>query len=169
MVQLPSGTITFKEYIAKEREIINPNFKPIFAAVSHVTYSVMVSPPTTHHRDVASMVSSPLSYVLPSKRPVPINILDDVSFYLRPGEMTLLLGAPGAHTHEFFVKQTHQEGTNCYVNVNRVWQKLPLEAVGQPFTSRQSGRISYVQWPTSSEKALPSQCGLHPAGRYPHS
>ncbi len=95
VVQLPSGTITFKEYIAKEREIINPNFKPIFAAASHVTYSVMVSPPTTHHRDVVSMVSSPLSYVLPRKRPVPINILDDISFYLRPGEMTLLLGAPG--------------------------------------------------------------------------
>jgi ABC-type multidrug transport system ATPase subunit len=63
--------------------------------VSHLTLSVHAPPPTSHHRDVLSLLTNQLKRLVPKKRPQTVNILNDLSFYARPGEMTLILGAPG--------------------------------------------------------------------------
>ena len=89
------GTVLFSDYIKQTRQLINPNFQPIFAAVSHLTLSVHAPPPTNHHRDVWALFANQINRLVPAKRPQPVAILNDLSFYARPGEMTLVLGAPG--------------------------------------------------------------------------
>ncbi|ELR12117.1 ABC transporter, ATPbinding domain containing protein, partial [Acanthamoeba castellanii str. Neff] len=85
----------FSDWIKETRQVNNPNFEPIFVAVDNLTYRVPALPPTRHHRSVFSVVADAVRRFIPEKGPKPIPILDDVSFYLKPGQMTLLLGAPG--------------------------------------------------------------------------
>jgi ABC-type multidrug transport system fused ATPase/permease subunit len=87
----------FSDWIKETRQVNNPNFEPIFVAVDHLSYRVPALPPTRHHRSVFSVVADAVRRFIPEKGPKPIPILDDVSFYLKPGQMTLLLGAPGTH------------------------------------------------------------------------
>ena len=96
------GTVLFSDYIKQTRQLINPNFQPIFAAVSHLTLSVHAPPPTNHHRDVWALFANQINRLVPAKRPQPVAILNELSFYARPGEMTLILGAPGTRgSHDF--------------------------------------------------------------------
>ncbi|ELR10948.1 ABC2 type transporter superfamily protein [Acanthamoeba castellanii str. Neff] len=87
--------LPYSQFIEEERRIINPDFKPLFAAVRGLTVTVSAPPPTHRQRSVASTVVD-LAHSLSRKRAsTPVDILHDLDFYLKPGEMTLLLGAPG--------------------------------------------------------------------------
>ena len=60
MINLPNkGKLLFSEYIKEARKYTNPNFKPIFAAASHITLTVRAPPPTSHQRDVWSLLTGP--------------------------------------------------------------------------------------------------------------
>jgi hypothetical protein len=90
-----SDPLPYSQFIEEERRIINPDFKPLFAAVRGLTVTVNAPPPTHRQRSVASTVVD-LAHSLTRKRAsTPVDILHDLDFYLKPGEMTLLLGAPG--------------------------------------------------------------------------
>ncbi len=102
-------SVLFKDYIKARRAIINPNHKPIFVALSHLTLTVKAPPPTKLQRTILAQGMSLLNMVRPNKPKLEsVKIIDDISFYLRPLQMTLVLGAPGnaANSHKLlFCKQ----------------------------------------------------------------
>ncbi len=84
-----------KDYVYQDRQLFHPYFKPILVAASDLSYTVKAAPPTKKLVDVASDMAAMFKPFSQKNKKVPLDILKDISFYLRPGEMTLILGAPG--------------------------------------------------------------------------
>lgn len=80
-----------RDYIVEKRKKTAPHFRSLSVAVSHLSYTVKARRPSSRHNDVLNGCM----YWTEDKRKQKKDILHDISFYLRPGEMTLLLGAPG--------------------------------------------------------------------------
>ncbi len=91
------GRILLTELIRERRSLYNPTYKPIFVAASHLSLSVQVSPPTKLQRSVLTGALYLLQLLSRHHKPKieEVSVLNDVSFYLRPNQMTLILGAPG--------------------------------------------------------------------------
>jgi ABC-type multidrug transport system fused ATPase/permease subunit len=86
-----SKSMLLKDYIVQERSRLAPHYRPLAVAVSRLSYTVKALPPSQRHNDVyhACLCFSA------EKKKAKKDILHDVSFYLKPGQMTILLGAPG--------------------------------------------------------------------------
>ncbi len=84
--------------------VCRPGWTPLNVALSHVNYSIKALPAEKKNPSIISKGEwlGPLA----SSKLEKFTILDDVSFYLKPGEMTLLLGAPGATLNS--TTQDHQ-------------------------------------------------------------
>jgi hypothetical protein len=92
-------TVLLRDHIAKQKKVTSPNYHPIEVAVSHLTCTVKAAPPQKTQTTVATQLNC-LAQAKAKKEP--IDILHDVNFFLRPGQMTLLLGAPGTLFGVFF-------------------------------------------------------------------
>jgi hypothetical protein len=86
-----SRSVLLRDYIAQERRKLVPHFRSLSVAVSHLNYTVKALPPAQRHNDVYHACLCCAAEKKKSKK----NLLHDVSFYLKPGQMTILLGAPG--------------------------------------------------------------------------
>jgi hypothetical protein len=94
-------TVLLRDHIAKQKKVTAPNYHPIEVAVSHLTCTVKAAPPQKTQTTVATQLNC-LAQAKAKKEP--IDILHDVNFFLRPGQMTLLLGAPGTlFNSSFFI------------------------------------------------------------------
>jgi ABC-type glutathione transport system ATPase component len=86
-------TVLLKDFLADDKKITAPNYKPIEVVVSHLTHTVKAAPPQKKQLTVATQ----LNLVAKAKeKKESLDLLHDVSLALKPGEMTLLLGAPGS-------------------------------------------------------------------------
>jgi ABC-type multidrug transport system fused ATPase/permease subunit len=86
-----SRSVLLRDYIAQERRKLAPHFRSLSVAVSHLNYTVKALPPAQRHNDVYHACLCCAAEKKKSKK----DLLHDVSFYLKPGQMTIMLGAPG--------------------------------------------------------------------------
>jgi ABC-type multidrug transport system fused ATPase/permease subunit len=137
--------LPYSQFIEEERRIINPDFKPLFAAVRGLTVTVNAPPPTHRQRSVASTVVD-LAHSLTRKRAsTPVDILHDLDFYLKPGEMTLLLGAPGTLDicHIYF-KHSRVYSNNHLCNITGCGKSVLLKLLAnQLHAGRVKGSVTF--------------------------
>jgi hypothetical protein len=84
--------VPLKVVLAAEKQTTAPNYKPIEVVVSHLTHTVQAAPPQKKQLTVATHLNCVAAV---KEKKESLDLLHDVSFFLKPGEMTLLLGAPG--------------------------------------------------------------------------
>ncbi len=93
-IKVGDDTVLLKDHLREQKKISAPDYRPIEVVVSHLTCTVKAPPP----REKQLTVGTQLNIVAKVKeKKEELDLLHDVNFYLKPGEMTLLLGAPGRH------------------------------------------------------------------------
>lgn len=101
-IKVGDEVVPLRDFLREDKKQTAPHYKPIEVVVSHLTHTVKAFPPQTKQTSVATEINL-LAKLRQEKEK--LDLLHDVSFYLKPGEMTLLLGAPGTeHTGTFKIE-----------------------------------------------------------------